>query len=39
MKKFIKIIKNTIIAILGLIFSVTIIMGSEILYEYIQLKQ
>ncbi|HAT4341007.1 TPA: hypothetical protein I9094_003334, partial [Clostridium perfringens] len=39
MKKFIKIIKNIIIAILILVFSVTIIMGSEILYEYIQLKQ
>ena len=39
MKKFIKIIKNTIITILILVFSVTIIIGSEILYEYIQLKQ
>ena len=39
MKKIIKIIKNTIITILILVFSVTIIIGSEILYEYIQLKQ
>ncbi|EHR0219377.1 hypothetical protein KS664_003011 [Clostridium perfringens] len=32
-------IKNTIITILILVFSVTIIIGSEILYEYMQLKQ